>query len=310
QPTRFAVVALLVLAACSSTGSATVTSSYSDTTTTSTSAPSAVTNVWLGTVDPTALPLGDGHRSTTTAAVGSELTCQEPRGGGGASTDGPWIHGDTWDATAKVAVQGTVSWPSASYTVTVSGAMRTIVTNDLPDHEETGTFPIAASDPAHVYDQNPNAIQEHPTTVTLPVAPTPAAGPGCLPMGPIAVLGNGVFLFNALDAPGRDAVAHETQDSCDGHPAPGDQYHYHDVPSCLRAMATGASTVVGWAYDGYPIVVERDASGALPTNADLDECHGRTSAVLIDGAAVSTYHYDATLEYPYALGCYHGKVDP
>jgi hypothetical protein len=28
--------------------------------------------------------------------------------------------------------------------------------------------------------------------------------------------------------------------------------------------------------------------------------------VLLDGATVTTYHYDATLEYPYALGCFHG----
>ena len=54
-------------------------------------------------------------------------------------------------------------------------------------------------------------------------------------------------------------------------------YHYHNVPSCLRNKATGASTVVGFAFDGIPIVVERDASGTLPTNANLDEWHSRTS---------------------------------
>ena len=303
----------VVLAGCSSNGPAIAASAGSSSSAASTASSGAsdatsIANTWAvpGGLDPTMLPLGDGNRSTTTAAVGSELTCQAPSGGGGATSDGPWIHGDSWDSTAKVAVQGTVSWPSATYSIALDGTTRTVMTNDLPDHDESGTFPIAASDPAHAYDPNPNSIAAHPTTVQLPVAPSPAATPGCLPMGAIGVLSNGVFLFNALDAPGRDAVAHETQDSCDGHPAPGGEYHYHDVPSCIRAAATGVSTVVGWAFDGYPIVVEGDATGALPTDADLDACHGRTSPILLDGAVMTTYHYDATLEYPYVLGCYHG----
>jgi hypothetical protein len=60
--------------------------------------------------------------------------------------------------------------------------------------------------------------------------------------------------------------------------------------------------------DGFPIVVERDSSDALPTNADLDECHGRTSPVLIAGEVVTTYHYSATLEFPYTIGCYKGTA--
>ena len=63
---------------------------------------------------------------------------------------------------------------------------------------------------------------------------------------------------------------------------------------------------MGWAYDGYPIVVERDAAGNLPNNGDLDECHGRTSPILDEGKVVTTYHYDATLEFPYTVGCFRG----
>jgi hypothetical protein len=62
--------------------------------------------------------------------------------------------------------------------------------------------------------------------------------------------------------------------------------------------------VVGFALDGFPIVVERDARGDLPTNADLDECHGRTSPILLDGEVVEIYHYSATLEFPYVIGCF------
>ena len=319
--TLVVLVALVGLAAaCSSSTSTTGTGSGTgtgDRTTTDGTAPTgtdapgagaAITNTWVadGTVDPTALPIGDGRSSTAGAAVGTVYACQGGGGVGGANVDGPWIHGDTFDRTAKVHVQGDVSWPSADFTVTIDGGARTIRTNDLPVETHTGTFPIASGDPAYAYDQNPNHISEKSSTLTLPVAPTAAGAVGCLPGGAIGILANGVFLFDALDGEGRDAVAHETQDLCDGHPAPGDEYHYHDVPSCLVDAATGPSTVVGWADDGYPIVVERDAGGSLPTDADLDECHGRTSPVLVDGQLVTTYHYSATLEFPYVLGCFHG----
>ena len=117
---------------------------------------------------------------------------------------------------------------------------------------------------------------------------------------------SGVVVFASLDQLNRDAVAYETQDQCHGHPQEIGVYHYHDIPSCILEASTGPSTVVGFAADGFPIVVERDASGALPTNADLDVCHGRTSPVLLDGAVVDTYHYSATHEFPYFIGCYHG----
>ena len=58
--------------------------------------------------------------------------------------------------------------------------------------------------------------------------------------------------------------------------------------------------------DGFGIFVERSTSGALLTNADLDECHGRSSPVSWDGQSVTMYHYVATAEYPYTVGCYKG----
>jgi hypothetical protein len=206
----------------------------------------------------------------------------------------------------KVVVQGKIHWPAATYAVKVSGSHRVITTNDLPETYPTGIFPISASDPAYRYDTNPNRIAAQSQTYTLPLNPKAAASPGCTALGVIGVLSDGVFLFNALDDAGRDAVAHETQDLCNGHPNGREAYHYHNVPSCIRDAAEGSSTLVGYALDGYGIYVERDAGGNLPTNADLDACHGRTSKVEWNGEQTSIYHYDATLEYPYTVGCYHG----
>lgn len=259
-----------------------------------------------GTISLNTLPLDDGHVSMSPQA-GYVDACQTSfPSNGGAQQNGPWIHGNTFDETAKIAVQGAISWPQAAFSVTVSGDQRTITTRDLPVKFTTGVFPISPSDPAFAYDRNPNSIQTQTIQYVLPANPTVAATPSCLNMGAIGVLSDGVVLFNALDAEGRDAVAHEVLDRCGGHPQMNGEYHHHDIPPCLLATATGTSTLVGYARDGFGIYVERDAKGNLLTDAALDACHGRTSVVTWDGKQVNMYHYDATAEYPYTVGCYMG----
>ncbi len=218
----------------------------------------------------------------------------------------------TWDSTAKPHVEGSQSWPQATYSEATENATRVITSGDLPTKQITGTFPIAQTDPAYQYDHNPNTIEQKTVDLRVPLNPTTAATPTCVDMGPVGVLKNGVFLYNAIDAAGGDAAAHETQDDCDGHPDGADAYHYHDIPSCLLSSAPKAgSTLIGYALDGYGIYIERDASGNLPSNADLDACHGRTSTVMWNGKRQQIYHYDATLEFPYSVACYRGTpVDP
>jgi YHYH protein len=298
---RRALIAILLVAGCSSSTS---TSSAS-------TAPAAdkVVNAWKATaVDPAKLPLGDKHVSTTAAGAGQAFVCQAAGPvRAGADVAGPWIDqaSGTWDLTKKVSVRGNVTWPAAEYGENVSGTERTLVTNGLPVKTITGDFPIKSDEAAYKYDRNPNVIKNVALRFVLPTAPQPAAKPSCLPMGPIGLFRNGVALFSPIDEAGRDAVAWETQDVCEGHPQQQGEYHYHDVASCLVKAATGSSTVIGWAADGYPIVVERDAQGHLPSNQDLDECHGRTSPLVLDGKTTTTYHYSATQEFPYVLGCFH-----
>jgi YHYH protein len=255
------------------------------------------------------LPVGDGHVGSTPAR-GSVDACPLPSlpggggppGGGGAQGATPWIRGTTWDPAAKPAVQGAVHWPAASFSVSVAGASRIIRTNSLPVGAATGVFPISSSDPAYAFDRNPNSIRAVPSVWTLPVSPRVAARASCLPFGPIGVTTNGVELYNALDAQKRDAVAHEEQDACGGHPGPNGGYHYHLASPCLHT--SGSSTLVGYALDGFGIYVERPT----PTDAALDACHGRTSTVLWNGKLTRIYHYVATAEYPYTLGCFRGSL--
>ena len=232
-----------------------------------------------------ALPIGDG-KYLAYPKQGYIFSCQESFGTGlgGASVDGPWIHTDagTFDFLAKIVVQGSVSWPSHTFATALSGATRTITGNALPDHT-TGTFPIAKTDPAYAYDQNPNSISAQTLSWSLPAIPTVATTESCLDGGPIGVLLTGAALFDALDGEGRDALAHETQDACQAHPQQSGQYHYHSLTECLADPGTGHSALLGYARDGFGIYGVRGENGETLTNADLDECHGHTHAIEWDG---------------------------
>jgi hypothetical protein len=206
-----------------------------------------------------------------------------------------------------VAVEGAVKWPAAYYRVTVRGGKRVIAFNDLPIDHTTGVFPIRSTDPAFKYDRNPNHIAPHSFDWKLPLHPKLARTASCTNGGQIGVLSDGVVLFNALDGEGRDAGAHEVLDRCQGHPDMSSTYHHHDIPSCILARAPkGRTTLVGYALDGFGIYVEKSVNGTMPGNSELDACHGTTSRVLWDGKLTRIYHYVATLEYPYTVGCFRG----
>ncbi len=85
------------------------------------------------------------------------------------------------------------------------------------------------------------------------------------------------------------------------------QYHFHGLSPCWRDSALSRRThLIGWALDGFGIYVEYDPGGRLVSSAELDACHGRTSTVDWDGKEVRMYHYDATLDFPYLIGCFRG----
>ena len=251
------------------------------------------------------LPVGDGKVTTTAAQRGYVYRCNAGGNGGGASTQGPWFNGDgTFDLTEKATVDGAVSWPEAAYDASLSGGVRTISTTDLPVNGTTGNFPIASSDDAYQYDRNPNSIRAQSLSYSLDADPQKGE-PSCL-SGLVGIARNGVVIFDGLDAGNRDAVAWEVQDACGGHPQMSGMYHYHSLPSCLTQSKSRKSKLVGFALDGFPIYNGRDEDGKRLENSDLDVCHGRTSRVNLDGEKVRIYHYEATREFPYTVGCFRG----
>lgn len=257
--------------------------------------------------DLTSLPLGDGKTTTTTPQRGYLYECRQMSGGGGAQTNGSWIHGSTYDLTKKAVVDGSVDWPNATFKKKVKGSRLKLSGNGLPKHT-TGVFPVQQSDDAYQVDRNPNRISSYTLSASLAAAPRYHKNPGCVG-GQVGFMTSGVELFSAVDAEDRDAVAHEVQDSCSGHPQQSGVYHYHGLPSCINTGAANKqSKLIGWALDGYPIYGPRGKGGRYLSNADLDECHGTTSTVSYRDQKRRMYHYVANYEFPYTVGCYRGDA--
>lgn len=254
------------------------------------------------------LPVGDQHVTTDAPKQGYIYACSTyfqnlQTSKAGASSRGPWfVNNDTeYDINQKLQVQGTVAWDSSLSNV-ISAATRTITTNDLPTHT-TGIFPIGASDPAHAYDANPNTISAQSLVFALAASPTYSETPQCM-SGVVGVMLTGVQLNNAFDAGGRDAGAWEIQDSCGGHPQQSGEYHYHSLSSCIKDV--DVTTVIGFALDGFPITGPNVNATNILTTSDLDECHGISSAIILDGKSVTMYHYVMTQDFPYSVSCFRG----
>jgi hypothetical protein len=262
-----------------------------------------------GAVDKTRLPVGD-ERYTTAAKKGWVYSCQTSFNGGGAQGTGPWMNddGETWDLTKKIAVRGSVKWDSV-FSARTSGSTRRLSGNGLPSHA-TGVYPVASDDPAYQYDRNPNSISEQSLSVSVPRNPKRAERPSCVG-GQIGVMKSGVPLFSAFDAMGRDAAAHEVQDRCEGHPERTGSYHYHSLSSCIadrRSSKRAHSALIGWALDGFGIYGQYGRGGEQMATSKLDACHGHTHEITWDGTRVKKFHYHATLDFPYFVGCYRGTA--
>ena len=256
----------------------------------------ATTTATAEAPDLTALPLGDDKFSDAPRR-GYVYLCQEPGGGAPtAATDLPWIdqQAGTWNAEEKVEVPGEVTQQSV-FQVGEGGEQRGFSGNDLPDHP-TGTFPIPEDSEAYRYDRNPNDIESQDFLLEVPFNPVELAEPSCMG-GETGIMLTGAALFNAFDANGADAPAHELQDLCDGHPQNTGIYHYHSLSDCANdnEPGEGHSPLLGYALDGFGIYGHHGENGEVLTNADLDECHGHTHEIQWNNNPTELFHYHCDL---------------
>ncbi|MBY0489535.1 MAG: YHYH protein [Gemmatimonadaceae bacterium] len=255
--------------------------------------------------DCTKLRLGDAYLSTTSAGVGKLYSCNGPNPNAGGSNKAriTWIDdaNATWNLLRKPWLpSGTFAPASGTYTVQEANGTRTITVNNLPVDGKIGDWPMSRYAALTAIDGNPGTPAARTYTFALPIAPTVNVTPACVPLGAIGVTKNGVVIYNAADGRGNDAVANEIVDAHGGHPAQTD-YHYHFIPERLdnAPLTDGHSGVVGYIRDGFAIYGYKGVGGVELRNTDLDECHGHSHGSL-------GYHYHATLEYPYTVGCYRG----
>lgn len=249
------------------------------------------------------------HRAMRQPARNTLFSCERETMGDALSR--PWVDANGLIYFArKPVIEGSVSWDSR-LDISRDEQNTQLKGNGLPSHP-TGEFPVDRSSTAYAYDRNPNSIRSHSIEYVIPTQPVIADAPSCLPMGTIGVALSGGVFFNALDADGRDAVANEVFDACEGHPQRQGQYHYHHGSPCFAADKPGEhSPLVGYALDGFGVYGSRGERGAVMTNDKLDECHGHVGEVpAMNGSGnVTVYHYHLNNEFPYTLGCFRGKVD-
>jgi len=270
---------------------------------------SSTTNQTVGmpstSLNASALALGGTSKLSQAPKVGYIYACNVPHGGPPVTIP-PWIDQstNTWDATTKVAVRGSVTYPTRTFSAKASGSSLVLSGNGLP--QRSGSFPVQVVDPAYQYNPDRDHVTSHTVRVTLPLNPKVASTTTCN-TGFAGLMADGIPLLNGYDAGGYDAVAIETEDTCHGHPNSQTGYHYHGLSPCLlTSTARKQATQVGWAFDGFGIYVEYDANGKLLTNKSLDACHGRTSTVTWHGKKQRIYHYDMTAEFPYSVACFRG----
>lgn len=253
------------------------------------------------------LRLGDDYLTTASPARGYLYSCtgKNPNAPGSIESRITWIDFSThtWNFLEKLWLpKGTFDPGKGTYSETVSGDIRKITTNSIPMDGMIGDWPMTSYTVLSAIDPNPGLPRAIKYSADLPLQGTEAKAPGCVSPGAIGVTKNGVTIYNAADGRGEDAVAREIVDVFGGHPARGD-YHYHFIPERLdnNFLIDGHSGIVGYINDGFPIYGYRGVGSVEMSNKDLDLCHGHEHGEL-------NYHYHATLEYPYTVGCYKGEV--
>jgi len=234
---------------------------------------------------------------------------------------------------------GNGSWTFKSDGVPSSNLIATdyAVPSNAFDVSASGASVIASA--SIVKDQNYD--------YTLPLKPEYSKTTTTTNQGPIGFLLDGGALYNPYEANHAtvatsdnfvttvNGVSASFIDSCDGHPGPGGQYHYHGLPACLVALATGSTPkvtsvtsitgttttavsettaaskkplILGFAFDGFGIYDNVAMNGkTIPVSA-LDACNGIFSPV--PGYANGIYHYvlENVKGARSSIGCYHGVV--
>ena len=131
----------------------------------------------------------------------------------------------------------------------------------------------------------------------------------------VAVAVNGIPIFDYSSGgemgveelyyhqPHLDTTLIQQLDICGGHTGRGDDYHYHELPSCMLEQMDNKddNPIIAWAFDGFPMYGNNNPDGSAIGENDLDVCNGQLDDVF-------GYRYHTSEEQPYIIQCLVGEV--
>jgi len=278
------------------------------------------------------------HHRLLTAASASALLALAACGGVAASGSTAKTTTATTASTTSSSTKAGLQKTKWGKNMTVSYGTSTVRlrSNGIPNHSRpkyyavpkqgAGLGAITAADAEVAADPiNEQSYDYKITTSPKKISKTTAA-----PLGSIGMMISGAVLFNPYEGDGTtvaqannfsltapDGSVAPFIDSCNGHSTPamgngGGQYHYHALPGCVSKTvdtSTGASHILGVAFDGFPIYGKRDINGKVISVSKLDKCNGITSATPEFPNGIYHYVLPGTNNATSSIRCFHGKVD-
>lgn len=170
------------------------------------------------------------------------------------------------------------------------------------------------------------AIEATPIDLTITTAPEKVTETTSSSFGSMGVMISGVTVYNPYEGDGTTVAMNANftltndqgeevpfMDSCNGHPSPHPFAAYHHrLPPCVTSQVdeeNGASHIIGYGFDGFPVYGDRDINGEMVAPETLDQCSGIESPTpaFPDG----TYH-NALLEVATvqsSIRCLHSRPE-
>ena len=233
-------------------------------------------------------------------------------------------------ATATSTMSGLrqATWASG-VAITYGDGTITFKSNGIPNHARqkqyavpNGGTQVPSASTAHAV-ADPTVAQTY--SFTISTSPKKASKTTSASNGTIGVMISGAVLFNPYEGDGstvatssnftvKDDAGNDVAflDSCNGHPTPAGQYHYHGLPACITSVidvVNGPSHVLGIAFDGFPIYGDRDVNGQTVTSKQLDLCNGITSATPEFPQGIYHYVLLSTSDASSSIKCFSGSID-
>jgi hypothetical protein len=211
--------------------------------------------------------------------------------------------------------------------ISYGGNNFTFVSNGIPNHDRPAEYVLPKAGtmlptPTTAYvGADPTKAQNY--NFTIPLNPIKSAKPTSTSLGAIGVMTSGAVLFNPYEGDGKTIATLDNftlknsqgqdvafLDSCNGHPTPMGQYHYHALPTCITRVVDqvgGASHLIGVAFDGFPIYGDRAMNGSQINSTQLDTCNGITSATPEFPQGIYHYVLLNTKDSTSSIRCFSGK---